>query len=77
MFGYIDKKAAKESGFTHQATYYGIPLWLIVSKQTIIAAKWPPMELMISFLQSSEVYLKTKWFPWVMTRHSLMNVEAI
>ena len=54
MFGYINKNKAKSVGFTHQGRYFGIPLWLTYSQTPMMAAKWGPMEWIISFLQLTE-----------------------
>jgi hypothetical protein len=77
MFGYMDQNKAIQVGFTHQGKYYGIPLWITDSQRPMIVAKWYPMEHIISFLQQSEVFIKSRFFPSRKHRHQLTNVKAI
>lgn len=77
MFGYMDKNEAKAIGFTHQGKYFGIPLWLTHSQRPMIAAKWYPMEFIISFLQRAEVYVKSRWFPTRKHLHQLTDIRSI
>lgn len=46
MLGYMTEKEAKEYGFTHHGSYYGIPLWMgdFESEAPMIATKWSPLE---------------------------------
>jgi hypothetical protein len=77
MLGYMGKQEAKAIGFTHQGRYFGIPLWITNSQRPMIVAKWYPMELMVTLLQQSEIYVKLKLFPRKKHLHQLTNVKAI
>lgn len=48
MFGYITKEEARSAGFTHHGLYYGVPIWISDDACPMVAAKWAPMEFMIT-----------------------------
>ncbi len=48
MIGYMTKKEALAIGFTHHGSYYGIPIWISDETYPMVAAKWAPMEFLIS-----------------------------
>ncbi len=77
MFGYMDRRKAKAVGFTHQGKYYGIPLWITVSQRPTIAAKWYPMEFIVSVLQRTDIFIKTKLLCGRKHLHQLTHIEAI
>jgi hypothetical protein len=77
MLGYIDQQKAKEKGFTHQGKYFGISLWITDSHRPTIAAKWPPMEYIISFFSRSEKWIKEHFFPNMKHRHHVNGVKII
>lgn len=63
MFGYITLKKAHSVGFTHYGKYYGIPVWLAPEKNFLVAAKWKPLEHLISIFLQIEVFLRQLHFP--------------
>ena len=55
LFGYITRAAAVAEGFTHEGTYYGIPVWVEDPHgEMIVATKWAPMECLMPLFHSIE-----------------------
>lgn len=57
VLGYMTAKQAKEYGFTHSGSYYGIPIWMGCMDQAdgpMIATKWEPMEYLMSLFHHIE-----------------------
>lgn len=49
FFHYTDSEEAKEQGFTHGGTYWGIPIWLIMDENCPeVCTKWAPMEYLFT-----------------------------
>lgn len=44
MLGYMTATQAKHHGFTHHGSYYGIPTWMTVDEEPMVATKWAPFE---------------------------------
>lgn len=49
MLGYMTAAKAKAAGFTHHASYYGIPVWMgdVDSEGPVVAAKWAPLDYLM------------------------------
>lgn len=56
MIGYLTAARAKAEGFTHHASYYGIPCWIgdPDSDGPLVAAKWAPLEPAMSLFHVIE-----------------------
>lgn len=55
MLGYMTKKDAISHGFTNHGSYYGVPLWMSDDADCpMVAAKWAPMELVITLFHYIE-----------------------
>lgn len=52
---YLSAKEAAEYGFTHHASYYGIPCWWGGPDECpMICAKWAPLEYVMTLFHSIE-----------------------
>lgn len=59
-------KQAKGQGFTHHGKYFGIPVWiggLEDSDGLLVAAKWAPLECLMSLFHGIEGLLRDIFFP--------------
>lgn len=65
MFGYMSAKEAKAQGFTHHGKYFGIPVWLGNPEQEgmAVAAKWAPMEHVLTLFHYIEGFMRAVLFP--------------
>jgi hypothetical protein len=56
MLGYMKAAQAKDYGFSHHGSYYGIPIWISDpgSDAPMVATKWAPTELLMSVLHHVE-----------------------
>lgn len=77
MFGYIDRQKARSVGFTHQGTYFGIPLWLTSSTIPMVSAKWMPLELVVTLLRHIERIVKLAIQVDTEQMHQVKRVRAI
>ena len=60
MFGYMSAKEAKEKGFTHHASYYGIPIWFGDNEESpLVSAKWSPLEYLFTPIHYIEGLIQT------------------
>lgn len=45
---YLTTEQAKAEGFTHSASYYGIPCWMQDPEgECVVATKWEPLEYLM------------------------------
>ena len=64
MLGYMTKREALANGFTHHGSYYGIPLWLAPYNPDFpVAAKWAPLEWLMSAFTFIEQTISSLVFP--------------
>lgn len=63
MLGYITEKQALEIGFTHHGSYYGIPIWISDDAYPLVAAKWAPMEYLITAGHYIEGFIQSVFYP--------------
>jgi hypothetical protein len=55
MLGYMTKAKAKAHGFTHNGSYYGLPVWIgDPHGRCMVATKWAPLELVMSLFHCIE-----------------------
>lgn len=54
MFGYMTEQQAKQQGFTHHGSYFGIPIWISDEDCPMVAAKWAPMEYVMTLFHYIE-----------------------
>jgi len=73
----MDKNKARSVGFTHQGKYYGIPLWITHSATPMIAAKWYPLQVMVTLLQFVESHLQIAMLVDGKYRHKVTHVKLI
>ena len=57
MFGYMTKKEALELGFTHNGTYYGIPIYITPGEYPRVSVKFLPFEYVFDFFSWLEFKL--------------------
>jgi hypothetical protein len=63
MLGYMTKKEALTIGFTHHGSYYGIPIWISDDYIPMVAAKWAPMEYLMTFFHIMEGLMHSYFHP--------------
>lgn len=68
MLGYMTEREALSQGFTHHGSYYGIPCWIgdlsgQFDDRMLVAAKWAPMEYLMTVFHYLEVNLRVLKFP--------------
>lgn len=64
MLGYMTARDALEQGFTHHGEYFGIPVWLgNPGEGMMVAAKWAPMEYVMTIAHYVEGFLRSVFFP--------------
>lgn len=65
MLGYMTANKAAEAGFTHEGSYYGIPLWLggIEGDVLMVATKWAPLECLMPLASWIEGMLNAAFYP--------------
>lgn len=63
MTGYMTEKKAKQAGFTHYGSYYGIPCWIAPDADFMVATKWAPLEYVMSAAHVIEGLLRSVFFP--------------
>lgn len=65
MLGYMTKDQAKQHGFTHHASYYGIPCWMKDPEREdpMVATKWAPLELAMSLFHYIEGFVSAIIWP--------------
>jgi hypothetical protein len=54
MFGYMAAKMAKSHGFTNHGSCYGVPVWITEGDAPMVAAKFAPLEHLITLVQIAE-----------------------
>ena len=55
---YMTSKEAKENGFTHHGSYYGIPCWIGgVDGDFQVATKWAPLEIVMTAFHYIEGFM--------------------
>lgn len=60
LLGYMTEAEAKQEGFTHHGSYYGIPLWVgEPGDGMMVATKWAPMEFVMSLFHGIEAFMNT------------------
>ena len=64
MLGYTTAKKAKEAGFTHHGSYFGIPCWIAPDKGFMVATKWAPMEYVMSAAHVVEGAVRAFLYPF-------------
>lgn len=58
--GYMTEKQAMRYGFTHNASYYGLPVYVSMDEKFMVAAKWAALDFLlpvISFIESSIAWM--------------------
>ena len=65
---YMTGREAKSKGFTHHGSYYGIPCWIggltaQYDDGLMVAAKWAPMEHLMTVFHYLEANLRPLKFP--------------
>lgn len=65
MLGYMTEREAAEQGFTHHASYYGLPIWMgdVDTDAPLVAAKWAPAEHLMSIMRFIEGLLLALFLP--------------
>lgn len=63
MLGYMTEKKAIEVGFTHHGKCFGIPIWITDEDCPMVAAKFAPFEILITFSQIIEGILHSIFWP--------------
>lgn len=65
LIGYITEREAAEHGFTHHASYYGLPVWIgdLDTEAPMVATKWAPAEWLMSAMHVIEGLMLTVFFP--------------
>lgn len=67
MFGYMSAREALANGFTHHGKYFGVPIWVgdidNEAGTLLVAAKWAPMEHVMTLLHHVEATLRPLLFP--------------
>lgn len=67
MLGYMTAREAIENGFTNHGSYYGIPCWIgginSYDDGLRVAAKWAPMEYLMTLFHVIEANLRPLKFP--------------
>lgn len=57
MLGYTNAEKAQSMGFSHHASFYGIPIWIgeLHTDQPIVMVKWSPMNLLMDLFELIEI----------------------
>lgn len=57
-FGFMTATEARAQGFTHHASYYGIPLWMAnpESDGPAVAVKWAPFDYVMELFMCVEAF---------------------
>lgn len=65
LLGYMTAREALRDGFTHHGSYYGIPVWVAIDGPDglVVAAKWGPLEYVMTVLHYIEGILRTVFYP--------------
>jgi hypothetical protein len=64
MLGYMTAKEAVANGFTNHGKYYGIPVWIADDEEGLmVAAKWAPMEYVMTAAHYVEGFMRSVLFP--------------
>ena len=67
MLGHMCLSEAKYTGYTHHASYYGIPVWVggieDEDEEFITVAKWYPLEYLITVVQFLEGIVQAFSYP--------------
>lgn len=65
MLGYMTEREAAEHGFTHHASYYGLPIWIgdVDTDAPLVAAKWAPAEYLMSAMHVIEGLMLELFLP--------------
>lgn len=63
MLGFITEREALQNGFTNHGKYFGIPIWITTEDVPMVAAKWGPMEYVISAIHFIEGILSSVFYP--------------
>ena len=56
----MNEKQAMCYGFTHNASYYGLPVYISIDEKFMVAAKWAALDFLIpviSFIETSLNYI--------------------
>ncbi|GAP66263.1 hypothetical protein MBSD_n1567 [Mizugakiibacter sediminis] len=65
MLGYMTARQARAAGFTHHGKYFGVPIWIgdLDSFSPVVAAKWAPMEAVMTLFHHIEATLHALRYP--------------
>lgn len=64
LLGYITAANAKRIGFTHSASYYGLPMWIRQHGDGFTGtAKWRPADRLIPIMIEIEQFMRGILFP--------------
>ena len=59
----VTEKQALQIGFTHHGSYYGVPIWISDDSFPMVAAKWAPMEFLITVNHYLESFYQSMFHP--------------
>jgi hypothetical protein len=64
-FGYMSEERAYKIGFTHHGNAFGVPCWFDMTNpnEPDICAKWAPLDHIIPFLGSAQVFFSVLMDP--------------
>lgn len=54
---YTTEKKAKQYGFTHHGRYYGVPVWIALSDEPTVTAKFAPFNYLVELFSYMEELL--------------------
>lgn len=57
MTWYMSKAEALNEGFTHNGSYFGIPVYMTLENEPIVAAKFMPFEYLMPIFMHIEGFL--------------------
>lgn len=63
MLGYMTAREALKAGFTHHGKIFFIPIWITDEECPMVAAKWSPLEYLITPVEMVALFIRSIMYP--------------